>query len=74
MQTKIAIIVQDDNELNYFTTRDKLSTDPTEAILFTNGTEAVRWATEHDLYLDHAWTLAEVSISGQIQVSLVNVF
>ena len=74
MQTKIAIVVQDDKELRYFTSQEGLSTDPTEAMLFTNGTDAVGWATEHDLYLDHSWTLAEVSISGQIQVSLVNVF
>ena len=76
MQTKIAIVVQGDNKLHYFTTqaRGELSTDPTEAMLFTNGTEAVEWATERDLYLDHAWTLARVTVSGQIQVSLVNVF
>ena len=74
MQTKIAIVVQDDKELNYVTSQEELSTDPTEAMLFKNGTEAIRWATEHDFYLDHSWTLAEVSISGQIQVSLVNVF
>lgn len=74
MQTKIAVVVRDGSELKYFTAQEGLSLDPTEAMLFTNGTDAVGWATKHDLHLDYAWTLAEVSISGPIQVSLIKIF
>lgn len=73
MQTRVAIVVRDGKKLKYITSQEELSIDPTEAMLFTNGTKAVGWATEHDFYLDHAWTLAEVSISGQIKVSPFNV-
>lgn len=72
MQMKIAIVIHDGKNLQYFTSLARLSNDPNEAMLFTNGTKAVSWAIENDLSLDDEWTLAQVSISGQIQVSLIN--